>query len=310
MKVLITGIAGFIGFHTALELKKQGHSVIGFDNFNDYYDVNLKHERARILESNQIDVRLVDLKIERDVDNLIKEVEPELVIHLAAIAGVRYSMDHPREYIDTNITGTLNLIESCERNSVENVVYASTSCVMHGNSLPWAESDTFQLQLNPYGYSKYINESQFHISKIKNAVGLRFFTVYGPYGRPDMALFDFTKNILANKAITVYNYGDMKRDFTYVDDIVQAIILVSNNMTNRDIYCVGYGEQVELLHFIGQIEKNLDKTAIKIFADKHPADAKETWSDTTKLKSLGFESKTSIEEGVKKFVQWYTEYYA
>ena len=192
---------------------------------------------------------------------------------------------------------------------LENVIYASTSCVMHGNPLPWKEDDYLYQQINPYGYTKCINESQFAISKIPNAVGMRFFTVYGPWGRPDMALFDFTKNILAGNEITLFNYGDMKRDFTYVDDIVQGIWLVSQNMTPRDMYNIGYGKQVELERFVTAIETSLGKKAIKNYGPKHPADATETWSDTTKLQTLGYNPTTSIEEGVDNFVKWYMEHY-
>lgn len=313
MKVFITGIAGFIGFHTALKFKKDNNEVIGIDNYCDYYDLNLKKDRARILKENDITVCAGDIRNSEYINNLISSFKPDIIIHLAAMAGVRYSMDYPEAYIDTNIHGTLNLIRACENNNIDKVIFASTSCVMHGNPLPWNESLSFGLQLNPYGYTKYINESQFFISKIEKTVGLRFFTVYGPYGRPDMALFDFTKNILAGNPITIFNYGDMKRDFTYVDDIVDAIYIVSENLkvntSKREVYCVGYGEQVELMDFVSEIEKNLHKKAIKNFAPQHPADVKETWSDTRKLQALGYKPKVSIREGVKNFVNWYRNYY-
>jgi len=206
--------------------------------------------------------------------------------------------------------GTLNLIQACEKEDIQNVIYASTSCVMHGNPLPWGEPEYLYPQINPYGYTKYINESQFHISKIPNAVGLRFFTVYGPWGRPDMALFDFTKNILEDNPITLFNYGDMKRDFTYVDDIVQGITLVAQNMTPRDMYSIGRGEVVELQRFVNAIETSLGKKAIIEYASKHPADAPATSSDTTKLQKLGYKPSTSIEQGVDNFVQWYREHYS
>jgi len=180
---------------------------------------------------------------------------------------------------------------------------------MHGNELPWGEPDHLYPQINPYGYTKAITESQFHISKIPNAVGLRFFTVYGPWGRPDMALFDFTKNILAGKPITLFNNGDMQRDFTYVDDIVQGIECVVDNMTPRDMYSIGRGEVVELQRFVDAIEDSLGKKAIIEYGPKHPADAKTTASDTTKLQSIGYKPKTSIEEGVNNFVQWYRRHY-
>ena len=311
MKVLITGMAGFIGFHTAIKFKEAGHEVYGFDNFNSYYDPDLKYKRAGILTLEyDITCKSYDLRLLSEVEHIINEVKPDLVIHLAAMAGVRYSMDNPQEYIDTNVTGSMNLITACEKAGIENIIYASTSCVMHGNPLPWKEDDYLFQQINPYGYTKCINESQFAISKIPNAVGLRFFTVYGPYGRPDMALFDFTKNILAGNEITLFNYGDMKRDFTYVDDIVQGIFLVSQNMTPRDMYNIGYGKQVELERFVEAIETSLSKKAIKNYGPKHPADATETWSDTTKLQKLGYNPTTPIEQGVDNFVKWYLEHYA
>ena len=311
MKVLITGMAGFIGFHTAIKFKEAGHEVYGFDNFNSYYDPDLKYKRAGILTLEYgITCKSYDLRLRSEVERIINEVKPDLVIHLAAMAGVRYSMDNPQEYIDTNVTGSMNLITACEKAGIENIIYASTSCVMHGNPLPWKEDDYLFQQINPYGYTKCINESQFAISKIPNAVGLRFFTVYGPYGRPDMALFDFTKNILAGNEITLFNYGDMKRDFTYVDDIVQGIFLVSQNMTPRDMYNIGYGKQVELERFVTAIETSLGKKAIKNYGPKHPADATETWSDTTKLQKLGYNPTTPIEVGVENFVKWYLEHYS
>lgn len=311
MKVVITGMAGFIGFHTALRFQQAGYEVQGFDNFNSYYDPQLKYKRAGKLN---VDHGIIcpncDLKRKDDFAGWLKRSKPDLVVHLGAMAGVRYSMENPQEYIDNNVTGTLNLIQACEEAGVENVIYASTSCVMHGNDLPWKEDDYLYQQINPYGYTKCINESQFAISKIPNAVGMRFFTVYGPWGRPDMALFDFTKNILAGNEITLFNYGDMKRDFTYIDDIVQGIWLVSQNMTPRDMYNIGYGKQVELERFVTAIETSLGKKAIKAYGPKHPADATETWSDTTKLQKLGYNPSTPIEEGVDNFVKWYMEHYS
>ena len=303
-KIFITGIAGFIGFHTAKKLRALGHEVYGCDNFNQYYDPELKHERARRLSLIGVGIWEADICSQNFPD-----IEADLVIHLAAMAGVRYSMDHPMEYIQNNIVGTQMLIENLERNNVQQVIYASTSCVLHGQELPWREYETLYPQLNPYGYSKMLNESQFSMSKIPQAVGIRFFTVYGPYGRPDMALFDFTRSILADQPITLFNYGDMKRDFTYVDDIVQGVVLVSENMTDRDIYNLGNGKQVELKEFVEAIELALGKRAIVEYGPKHPADAKETWSDTSKIERLGYKSTTPVEEGVKKFVDWYRGFY-
>lgn len=308
MNVFITGISGFIGFHTALRFAAEGHDVFGVDNFNDYYDVTLKETRTRILRKNGISVYNCDIR-SKSFPYHIKNSDTDLVIHLAASAGVRYSMDHPQEYIDNNITGTQHVIKACEDYNVENVIYASTSCTMHGNPLPWREDEKLGPQLSPYGYSKATNEHQFNISKIPNTIGLRFFTVYGPWGRPDMALFSFTKDILDGKSIELYNYGDMKRDFTYIDDIVEGIFLVSQNITTRDIYNIGRGKQVRLFDFVSEIEDNLGIIADKRMAPLHPADAKETWSDTTKLQRLGYEPKTLIKEGVKNFIDWYKEYY-
>ena len=309
MKVLITGIAGFIGFHTALRLHELGHEVSGFDNTNGYYDPALKYDRVEILRERGIRFRTGDLENAPEMDDIVGYYKPDMVIHLAAMAGVRYSMDHADEYIKVNALGTLNLINAMEKHGTENAIYASTSCVMHGNPLPWGEPDYLYPQINPYGYTKAITESQFHISKIPNAVGLRFFTVYGPWGRPDMALFDFTKNILEGNPITLFNYGDMKRDFTYIDDIVQGIECVVNNMTPRDMYSIGRGELVELQRFVDAIQKSLGVDAVIEYGPKHPADAQVTLSDTTKLQKLGYNPQTSIEEGVDNFVKWYMEHY-
>ena len=309
MKIVITGIAGFIGMHTALRLNELGHEVMGFDNLNNYYEPLLKKERVACLQEEGIEFSFLDLRDRLRLMDYISTTKPDMVIHLAAMAGVRYSMDHADQYIDVNCLGTLNLITACEANDIQNVIYASTSCVMHGNELPWGEPEYLYPQINPYGYTKAITESQFHISKIPNAVGLRFFTVYGPWGRPDMALFDFTKNILAGKPITLFNNGDMQRDFTYVDDIVQGIGCVVDNMTPRDMYSIGRGEVVELQRFVDAIQDTLGKKAIIEYGPKHPADAKTTASDTTKLQSIGYKPETSIEEGVANFVQWYRRHY-
>ena len=316
-KVVITGIAGFIGFHTALRFKSQGWEVYGFDNFNNIiYEKELKWNRAKHLGEHDVNVDRIDLKDsfvgsshETNIEMYISKIKPDLVIHLAAHAGVRVSMNKGLEYINNNILGTQRLIDALENNDIKNVIYASTSCTMEGNPLPWSPDEKLGPQLNPYGYSKQTNENQFKTSMIENAVCVRFFTVYGPWGRPDMALFDFTKSILADKPITVFNNGNMKRDFTYVEDVVQGIEIISSNMTNRDTYCIGYGKQVELMEFIDHIETNLEKKAEKIMAPKHPADALETWSDTSKLQALGYNPSTPISKGVKNFVEWYKNYY-
>jgi UDP-glucuronate 4-epimerase len=312
MKIFITGLAGMIGFYSAKHLTNQGHEVIGIDNFNDYYDVELKKERARILK-NEYSIDVIDADIRTaDYNSLL--LGTDVVLHLAAYANPRHALKEPQLYIDTNITGTQRLIEGVERNNINNVVYASSSCVMHGQPLPWNEHDLPGFQNNPYGWSKRANECQFMHSNIQRHMGLRFFTVYGPYGRPDMALFDFTRKILAQETIELYNYGDMKRDFTYVEDIVQGIGCVINHILNTDteikeIYNIGFGESVNLMDFLHHIEDRLGVKAITKLMPKHPADVPATWSDTTKIKKLGYQPTTDIASGVKKFVDWYKEYY-
>ena len=315
MKIFITGIAGFIGYHLARKLFSQGHHVFGIDSYNDYYDVSLKKSRAAKLDDLGIEVSYGDLAASKfktsnwEVSDWHDKLDGvDAVIHLAAYAGVRYSLKFPKLYITNNITGTQNLIEACERWKVNKVLYASTSSVMNGNPVPWDENTKLHNQKHPYGYSKVVNESQFEMSSIKNTIGMRFFTVYGPWGRPDMALFDFTKNIIAGNEITVFNNGNMVRDFTYIDDIVDGVNILLDQ-SGKDIYNIGRGEKVQLMNFIAEIEQNLDLKAKIKMAPIHPADAKETWSDTTKLKVLGYNPKVSIAEGVNNFVNWYKDYY-
>ena len=309
MKIFITGIAGFIGYHLARKFFSQGHHVLGIDSYNNYYDVSLKRSRAAKLDDLGIEVSYGDLTTTTFKSDWYDKLEGiDAVVHLAAYAGVRYSLEFPKLYINNNIIGTQNLIEACERWNVNKVLYASTSSVMNGNPVPWDENTKLHNQKHPYGYSKVVNESQFEMSSIENAIGMRFFTVYGPWGRPDMALFDFTKNILAGKEIKVFNNGDMVRDFTYIDDIIDGVTILLAQ-SGKHIYNIGRGKKVQLMDFVGEIEKNLDQKAKIRMASMHPADAKETWSDTTKLKVLGYNPKVSIEEGVSKFVHWYKNYY-
>ena len=311
MKICITGGAGFIGFHLAQKLFKEGHEVYGFDNFNHYYEPSLKRARQRKLAELSIPIAELDLTSHLLYDYMYHH-KFDIVMHLAAYAGVRHSLVEPEKYLTNNIMGTHNLIEACKRARIKKVVYASTSCVMAGNELPWKEDEKLGYQLNPYGYTKATNESQFMASDLKSAIGLRFFTVYGPWGRPDMALFDFTNKIIKDEPITLFNHGDMIRDFTYVDDIVQGIEIVLNRAMEKDvkeIYNIGYGEQVPLMEFVDHIEKQLGRTAQKNMVPKHPADTHATWSDTSKLQALGYNPTTPIGKGVENFVSWYKDYY-
>lgn len=327
MKYFITGINGFIGFSLAKKLVDLGHTVSGIDDMNHYYDVALKTARERILDDDyEVNVHhgsivnntyqnvfiVKDANYNR-LDECIKHEKPDVVIHLAGYAGIRNSIEDPETYISSNISGTQNVIDVCEKYGIQQVLYASTSSVMADNKiLPWTEDERLGDMLSPYAYSKQANEHQFKISNIPTTTGLRFFTVYGPWGRPDMALFHFTKQIIAEEPIDVYNYGDMKRDFTYVDDIVEGIIALLK-LTPKpvdEIYNIGYGKQVGLMDFIKEIESNLGRTAQMNLLPMHPADSKETWSNTTKLRNItGWEPKTNVVDGVKQFIDWYKSFY-
>lgn len=307
MKILITGAAGFIGYHTAKHFLNKKHRVYGYDTFNDYYDVHLKYDRFDQL----MNIGLINTgNFAGTIESIIGEVQPDLVIHIGAYAGVRYSLERPDLYIENNVVFTQRLIRSCEKFNIKKVVYASTSSVYAGNGCPWVETMRVDGQLNPYSASKRFNEQQFKFSKIPTTIGLRFFTVYGPWGRPDMALFSFTKSIVEGKPITLFNNGDMIRDFTYIDDIVQGISIVSNHdMEGHDIFNIGYGRAVRLADFVAEISNNLNRIPIVEYAPMHPADTQTTWSDTTKLQTLGYKPTTSIKEGVAEFVTWYKSYY-
>jgi len=308
-RVLITGAAGFIGSQLMARLKERDGLVVkGIDNFNKHlYSPSLKVARMKHFD---LDIWGCDLCDEVKTEALIREFQPDTIVHLAAMAGVRDSLGKEKSYHRNNIDATQNLIDTCKKYFPEvRIIYASTSCVYAGSPVPWTEGEETGKQLNAYGYTKWANECQMQSSGL-NTTGLRFFTVYGPWGRPDMALFDFTKNIIAGNQITVYNYGDMKRDFTYVDDINDGIEIVLDNaeIPAGEIFNIGRGEQVALMDFISEIEKNTGKEADKNLAPKHPADTLETWSNTAKLQALGYDPKVSIAEGVERFYAWYKEY--
>jgi|TARA_B110000908_G_scaffold164330_1_gene212240 UDP-glucuronate 4-epimerase len=309
MRILITGAAGFIGSHLADNLLEDGFDVVGLDNFNDYYDPALKRDRVAYFGHQ---VYKADLKEFDEIDRAFNKLMPDVVIHLAARAGVRDSVGNEQLYHQDNIIATQNLIQVCKMYNVKKVLYASTSSVYGGTPIPptgWTEDEVTGHQLNPYAYTKYCNECQFKISGLNN-VGLRFFTVYGPWGRPDMALYQFADSIVAGESIEAYNYGEMKRDFTYVGDIIEGIKLaLFADLPSGEIFNIGRGKQVELMHFIDCISKELGRDVDVVLAPRHPADTLETWSDTAKLRELGYKPKVNIEVGVAAFIRWYKEYY-
>jgi len=330
---LVTGAAGFIGFHLAQRLLTSGHTVVGIDNLNDYYDVTLKASRLALLEAGP-QFRFVRMDItDRDGMASLFEGEPfACVIHLAAQAGVRYSLINPHAYIDSNLSGFLNVLEGCRRQGVRHLVYASSSSVYGANSrMPFSVHGNVDHPLSLYAATKKANELMAHTYASLYGLpctGLRFFTVYGPWGRPDMALFLFTKAILEGQPIDVYNQGRMKRDFTYIDDIIEGVCRVMERIPAPDprwradcpdpassfapyrIYNIGNNRPVELLHFIDILEKNLRMKAGKNFLPMQPGDVPETYADVDELAAdVGFRPKTPIEEGIKNFVTWYRDYY-
>lgn len=338
MKILITGTAGFIGFHLTNRLLKEGHDVVGVDNINDYYDVNLKKDRLAYtgIDADKLKVNTpqvseknpkytfvkADLTNAEAINSLFEKQKPEVVVNLAAQAGVRYSLEHPQTYIDSNITGFLNILEGCRHHDVKHLIYASSSSVYGSNKeLPFSTEDRVDNPVSLYAASKKSNELMAHTySHLFNipTTGLRFFTVYGPWGRPDMALFIFTKAMLEGEKIDVYNYGKMSRDFTYVDDIVEGISrLLSKppvNSEGQEAPCrllnIGNGSPVKLMDFIHEIELNLDTDAEKNLMDIQPGDVPKTWADIDNLTELtGFKPQVSVKQGVKNFIDWYKKYY-
>ena len=309
VKILVTGGAGFIGSHlmNSLLTKEYDLYCVGIDNFNNYYDPQLKKDRC---EEFGLEMRNCDLNDFEKLDMLFQDYEPDIVVHLAARAGVRNSMGNEHLYHKDNIEGTQNLINACKLHQVEKVIYASTSSVYSGTkTLPWTEDNVQPHQRNPYAYTKYVNECQFKMSGLHN-IGLRFFTVYGPWGRPDMALFDFSTSVVKDKPIKAYNYGLMKRDFTYIDDIVEGIKLVifNQDIESGEIFNIGNGKQVELMKFIDRIGIELNREPKVNLVPPHPADVLETWSNTSKLQKLGYQPMVDIEEGVAHFMEWYKDY--
>jgi UDP-glucuronate 4-epimerase len=333
MKIMVTGTAGFIGNHLALRLLERGDEVIGIDNLNDYYDVNLKLSRlARIKDHPGFtDVRL-DIADRAGMEAVFKKYQPQKVVNLAAQAGVRYSIQNPHAYIDSNIVGFINILEGCRHNNVEHLVYASSSSVYGANeSMPFSVHDNVDHPLSLYAASKKANELMAHTySNLYqlSTTGLRFFTVYGPWGRPDMALFLFTKAIMAGEKIDVFNYGKHRRDFTYIDDIVEGVIrtLDHNAEPNPEwsgakpdpgtskgpwrVYNIGNQSPVELLSYIDTLERFLGKTVEKNLLPLQPGDVPDTYADVEALVTdVGYKPNTTIEQGIERFVAWYREYY-
>ncbi len=317
---LITGCAGFIGFFLSSRLLTEGFSVIGLDNMNDYYDVSLKQARLTKLKNfEKFQCVFASLEDTETINKLFTEHKIAVVINLAAQAGVRYSLENPRAYTSSNIVGFLNILEACRHYPVEHLIYASSSSVYGGNTqMPFSTKDNVDHPISLYAATKKGNElmayTYSHLYGIKTT-GLRFFTVYGPWGRPDMALFKFTKAILHGHPIDVYNFGKMKRDFTYIDDIVEGMFRLiekqgPNGTTPYKIYNIGNNKPINILDFINVLEEKLGRKAKKIFLPMQPGDVPETYADITDLtEATGFTPTTSIEEGISRFVQWYVDYY-
>lgn len=323
--LLVTGVAGFIGFHLCQRLLDRGDTVIGIDNINDYYDVSLKHARLDQLNGREgFTFKQLDLADREGMNQLFAEGNFERVAHLAAQAGVRYSLKNPYAYLDSNLVGFLNILEGCRHSQIQHLVYASSSSVYGANKkIPFSVEDNVDYPVSLYAATKKSNEliahSYSHLYNIPST-GLRFFTVYGPWGRPDMAMFIFTKAILEDKPIDVFNFGKMQRDFTYIDDIVQGVIRTLDRIPQSGenpqttapykVYNIGNNQPVELLHLIEVLEAALGKPAIKNFMPIQPGDVPMTYADVDALiQDVDFQPNTSIEVGVQRFVEWYRSYY-
>ncbi|WP_313108861.1 NAD-dependent epimerase [Atlantibacter sp.] len=333
MKFLVTGAAGFIGFHVSERLLEAGYQVIGIDNLNDYYDVNLKLARLELLKKHtRFRFDKIDLADREAIAALFTREKFQRVIHLGAQAGVRYSLENPLAYADSNLIGHLNVLEGCRHNNVEHLLYASSSSVYGLNrKMPFSTDDSVDHPVSLYAATKKANELMSHTYSHLYGLpttGLRFFTVYGPWGRPDMALFKFTRAIIEGKPIDVYNHGQMRRDFTYIDDIAEAIVRLqaviptpnsewtveqgtpATSSAPYNVYNIGNSAPVALMDYISALEQALGKEAIKNMLPMQPGDVLETSADTQALyQVIGFKPQTSVEEGVKRFVSWYKQFY-
>lgn len=333
MKILVTGAAGFIGFHLSRRLLEEGHTVIGLDNLNPYYDVQLKKDRLNHLELFDnfifVDLDLVDRK---GMANLFSKHRFDRVVNLAAQAGVRYSIENPHAYVDSNLSGFMNILEGCRHSKVPHLIFASSSSVYGLNTrMPFSVHHNVDHPISLYAATKKSNELMAHTYSYLYdlpTTGLRFFTVYGPWGRPDMALFIFTRAILEGKPIKVFNYGKMQRDFTYIDDIIEGVVRVLDKIPGPDpewkgeapdpgssispyrLYNIGNNNPVLLMDFIEAIERALGKKAVKEFLPLQPGDVPATYADVDDLiEGVGFKPETSIFKGIEKFIDWYLDYY-
>ena len=321
-KILVTGVAGFIGYHLAKRLLEEGYELAGLDNLNNYYDPQLKKDRLeQLINHPNFKFTKIDFTDQDKTRFFFKKQPFDQVIHLGAQAGVRYSLENPQAYIDANLTGFLNILEGCRQNNIRNVIYASSSSVYGCNiKSPFSENDRAEQPLSLYGASKIANEAMAHAyAHLYNIqmIGLRFFTVYGPWGRPDMALFLFTKSILNGEPIQVFNQGKHARSFTYIDDIIEAMFRLikkteagSTKFEKNEIFNIGGSESVKLMRFIKIIENNLGLEANIEYLPLQPGDVKKTNSDNRKLESIvGYSPQIDIETGIKHFIEWYKKYY-
>ena len=316
MKILVTGVAGFIGYHLCKSLLEDDYEVLGIDNINDYYDPKLKLVRLEQLKPyKNFKFEKVDIADRDSITQSFQSFKPRKVINLAAQAGVRYSLENPYAYIDANLVGFLNIIELCRHNNVEGLIYASSSSVYGGNEkIPFSVEDRVDKPLALYGATKRANEliaySYSHLYGLRST-GLRFFTVYGPWGRPDMAMFLFTRKLLSGEPIPVFNYGNMKRDFTFIDDIILGTRTAIDRNYKCEIFNLGNHRSEQLMDMIALLEKELGQKAIINFQPMQPGDVKESFADIKySEEKLGFKPTTSIEKGIPKLVEWYKKYYA
>lgn len=320
MNILITGAAGFIGFHLAKRLLDEGHQIIGIDSLNDYYDVSLKHARLiQLLPYPTFQFHYLDISDRGTIAELFQTQHCDMVVHLAAQAGVRYSIQNPHTYVDSNLVGFVNILEGCRHAQIKHLIYASSSSVYGANSkVPFSVTDNVDHPLSLYAATKKANELMAHTYSHLYGLpttGLRFFTVYGPWGRPDMAYFKFVQAIAQDRPIDVYNHGEMERDFTYIDDIVEGIVRIlsqspQSSISPYKLYNIGNHQPIKLNRFIEVIEQAIGKPAIKNFLPMQPGDVPTTYADIDDLMGdINFKPAISIDEGIERFVQWYWNYY-